>query len=177
MVTWGSIMVYTPLESSDRVNAGSCHLFIVYLRSMKHLCSKEVPPYSDSYNACPFLSWTKPRFGKMATWGSIMVHTPLESSDRVNDGPCHLSIWYLWKGVWNTFVLLRCHHIPTAVILNHFSWNQPRQEHGDLGCHNDPHPSRKSDGLNAGPCHLSIGYGKECKISLQQWGANITLQL
>ncbi len=28
----------------------------------------------------------------MATWSSIMVHTTLENSERVNDGPCHVSL-------------------------------------------------------------------------------------
>ena len=31
---------------------------------------------------------------KMVTWGSIMVHIPQEKSDRVNDGPCQLSMEY-----------------------------------------------------------------------------------
>ena len=30
----------------------------------------------------------------MMTWDVIMVYTRLKSTDRVNDGPCHLSIWY-----------------------------------------------------------------------------------
>ena len=32
--------------------------------------------------------------GNMVTWGSIVVHTPVESSDRVSAGPYHLSLVY-----------------------------------------------------------------------------------
>ena len=28
----------------------------------------------------------------IVTWGSIMIYIPLESIDRVDDVPCHLSI-------------------------------------------------------------------------------------
>ena len=56
--------------------------------------------------------------GNMVTCSSIIVNTPLESSDIVDAGHYHHSLGY--EKEYDAFAVIRCHHIPTAVIPVHF---------------------------------------------------------
>ena len=60
---------------------------------MKHLYNNEVQSQSSNCHLVPFLAEMS-QDSKMVTWGSIMVHIPLESSIRVNAEPSHLSRGY-----------------------------------------------------------------------------------
>jgi hypothetical protein len=97
MVTLGSIKVQTFLESSDVINARTCHFSTGN--------GKECETLLQQWDAIIFLLLTcsyichfgpflepKSQVGKILTCGSIMVHTPPETPDMDNSRLSYLSM-------------------------------------------------------------------------------------